>query len=324
METTLRYLSRADVESVGVTMEEVIERVEAMFVEKAGGRVEMPPKPGIHPKPDAFIHAMPAYIKEFGAAGMKWVSGFPANPENGLPYISGLLVLNDVETGFPLAVMDCTWITAMRTAAATAVAAKHMARPDSRSVGILGAGVQGFSNLHALTTVLPVSEVSVYDVDPGRTEAYVSKTTAKWPHISVNSVDEPRGAVSGMDVVVTAGPILRKPHATIQAEWPDPGLFASLVDFDSYWQPEAMARASKFVTDDVPQLKHYREAGYFQAIPAVYGELSDLVSGSKPGRTDDEEITMACNLGLALEDMAVAPLVLERAVERGMGTEVPL
>ena len=106
-------------------MAEVVEVVEEAFQDKGHGNVEMPPKPGIHTRPDAFIHAMPAYIKSSEAAGMKWISGYPQNSERGLPYISGLMILNDPATGFPISVMDATWLTAMRTGAATAVAAPN-------------------------------------------------------------------------------------------------------------------------------------------------------------------------------------------------------
>ena len=93
------YLSRSDIEAVNLPMKKIIEALDKMFVEKGEGKVEMPPKPGIHPLPDAFIHAMPAYIPSIKSAGMKWVSGYPMNQEKGLPYISGLLILNDPETG---------------------------------------------------------------------------------------------------------------------------------------------------------------------------------------------------------------------------------
>src|SRR5512142_2003082 len=102
------YLSQADVRQVGLSMAEIITALAQMFREKGAGRVEMPPKPGIHTRPDAFLHAMPAYIPAANAAGMKWVGGYPENHGFGLPYITGLLVLNDPETGVPLAVMDCT------------------------------------------------------------------------------------------------------------------------------------------------------------------------------------------------------------------------
>ena len=166
-EQKLLYLSQHDVASVGLGMAEIIDLLDKAFWEKGHGRVEMPPKPGIHPgEGDNFIHAMPAYIPAMNAAGMKWVSGFPGNYQKGLPYITGLLILNDTETGIPLAMMDCVWITAMRTAAATAVAAKTLARSDSKVLGVLGCGVQGFTNTEALQVLFPVEEVMAYDVMP--------------------------------------------------------------------------------------------------------------------------------------------------------------
>ena len=137
------YLSRSDVESVDISMSKIIDSLESMFKEKGEGRVEMPPKPGIHTRNDAFIHAMPAFIPSLQSAGMKWVSGYPENQKKKLPYISGLLILNNPETGIPMVVMDATWITAQRTGAATAIAAKYLARKESSSVGILACGVQG-------------------------------------------------------------------------------------------------------------------------------------------------------------------------------------
>ena len=159
MSDTVLYLSRSDVETVNLSMAEIIDGLDRMFVEKGEGKVEMPPKPGIHTQPDAFIHAMPAYIPSLESAGMKWVSGYPANQEKGLPYISGLLILNDPETGIPTCVMDCTWITAMRTGAATAVAAKYLARKDSSTVGIVACGVQGRGNLEALSCVFDIRKL---------------------------------------------------------------------------------------------------------------------------------------------------------------------
>ena len=143
MSDKLLYLSQADVASVGLTMAEIIDALEQMFREKGEGRVEMPPKPGIHTMPDAFIHAMPAYIPALKSAGMKWVSGYPENSKRGLPYITGLLILNDPETGIPLAVMDCVWITAKRTGAATAVAASTWHGPIPRSSASWAAACRG-------------------------------------------------------------------------------------------------------------------------------------------------------------------------------------
>ena len=319
----LLYLSRADVELARVSMTDIIDALEAAFREHGEGRTEMPPKPGVHSRPDAFIHAMPAYIPALRAIGMKWVSGYPENQRTNLPYISGLLILNDEETGLPLAVMDCTWITAKRTGAATALSAKYLARPDSKTVGILGCGVQGRSNVEALNTLFPLARVVAYDTAADRADAFASDVRDQWG-LEVLVAKEPREAVHGCDLVVTAGPILREPHATIKAGWLDQGAFASLVDFDSYWDGPALHEVDKFTTDDIPQLEHYRQAGYFQNIPPIYASLGELVAGKKPGRERLDERNIACNLGLAIDDMATAPLVYKRAKAAGLGTWLPL
>ena len=323
-ERRLLYLSKADVVATGLTMAEVTQAVDAAFREKGLGRVEMPPKPGVHPGGgDNFLHAMLAYIPTLGAVGLKWVSGFPGNQQRGLPYITGLLILNDPETGLPISVMDCVWITAMRTGAATAVAAKHLARPDSSILGVLGCGVQGRSNAEALKLLFPIQQVIAYDLDAEAARRYAGDVSARLK-IEVVPVSDPRKAVSGSDIVITAGPILKKPHRTIQPGWLDEGAFASLVDYDSYWHPDALREVDKFCTDDVPQLRHYQSMGYFQDIPSIYADVGELAAGLKLGRQTRSERTMTANLGLAMDDMAVALLVYQRAVARGIGTWLPL
>jgi ornithine cyclodeaminase/alanine dehydrogenase len=323
-ENKILYLSQADVVSINVGMAEIIQLVETAFDEKGHGRVEMPPKPGIHPgEGDNFIHAMPAYIPALNSTGVKWVSGFPENAKKGLPYITGLLILNDPETGLPLAVMDCQWITAMRTAAATAVSAKRLARPDSAKLGVLGCGVQGITNTEALNVLFPLTEVFAYDVHPAAIEKFSQKIAGDLG-LTVTPVTTPREAVTGCDLVVTAGPILKQPHQTIKAGWLDQGAFASLVDFDSYWEPAAMKEVDKFCTDDLKQFAYYKSVGYFQDVPPIHADLGELVAGLKLGRESEAERTIACNLGLALDDMAVAPTIYHRAKEMGIGTWLPL
>jgi ornithine cyclodeaminase/alanine dehydrogenase-like protein (mu-crystallin family) len=319
----LLYLSRADVESVGLDMTAIINRLEATFKEKGEGRVEMPPKPGIHTQPDAFIHAMPAYIPAFRAAGIKWVSGYPENQKRGLPYISGLLILNDVETGLPLAVMDCTWITAYRTGAATALSAKYLARPDSQAVGILACGVQGRTNLEALAALFPVKRVYAYDTVEEAQRKYVQEMSVNLS-LEIIGVESPKEAVVDSDLVVTSGPILKHPTPTIEKDWLRPGSFASAVDLDSYWTAGALAQFDKISTDDHAQYRYFKSTGYFQTTPDPYADLGEIVAGKKPGREREEERTMAANIGLALEDMAVASEIYSRARARGIGTGLPL
>jgi ornithine cyclodeaminase/alanine dehydrogenase-like protein (mu-crystallin family) len=317
------YLTRQDVEDVGVSMAEIIEALETMFREKGNGRVEMPPKPGIHTRPDAFIHAMPAYIPSLESAGVKWVSGYPENQKKGLPYITGLLILNDPETGIPVSIMDATWITAKRTGAATAVAAKYLARKDSSTAGIIACGVQGRSNLEALSSLYRITRVKAFDIFPEVAREFAGEMGDSLG-LDVEVVKDPRDAVAGLDLVVTSGPILKNPSPAIEAGWLAEGAFASPVDFDSYWQGEALHQADKLATDDTEQMGYYREAGYFRTTPRPYADLGEIVAGKKPGREKDEERTISINLGLALDDMATAILIYRKAREKGIGTELSM
>ncbi|RKY88849.1 ornithine cyclodeaminase family protein [candidate division KSB1 bacterium] len=320
----LLYLSKKDVEEINLSMEEIIDAVEKAFISKSEGNFEMPPKPGVHPGKDAFIHAMPAYLPEIKYAGLKWVSGFPENNKRGLPYISGLFILNDTETGFPVSVMDCTWITGKRTGAATAVAAKFLARMDSEKVGILGCGVQGRTNLEALNIVLKnIKKVYAYDINRENLSKYIEDMRGIYK-FDIIPVDSPEKAVIGMDVVVTAGPILKTPSPTIDKEWFEKGCFASAIDFDSYWKPDAMKLADKFVTDDIKQLNYYKSIGYFKNLPEKIIDLGDIVAGKVNGREEPYERTMTMNLGLAIEDVATASLIYRKAVELNKGVKLPL
>jgi ornithine cyclodeaminase/alanine dehydrogenase len=320
---TVLYLSRRDVETINLPMREIIDALEAMFKEKGSGRTEMPPKPGIHTRPDAFIHAMPAYIPSLESAGMKWVSGYPDNQKRGLPYITGLLLLNDPETGIPIAIMDCTWITAKRTGAATAVAAKYLARPDSAKVGIVACGVQGRSNLEALTCLFKIKKVKAYDLYPEIAERYATEMS-KALNLDIEPVKRLTEAVKGLDLVVSSGPIVKHPRPLIEPGWLAEGAFASPVDFDSSWKKEALHQIDRLATDDLVQMRYYREEGYFRETPEPYADLGEIVSGLKPGRESSKERTMSINLGLALEDMATAIRIYQLAKAKGMGVELPL
>jgi ornithine cyclodeaminase/alanine dehydrogenase-like protein (mu-crystallin family) len=297
--------------------------IDKMFKEKGEGKVEMPPKPGIHPRPDAFIHAMPAYIPSAEAAGMKWVSGYPDNQSKGLPYITGLLILNDAATGIPISVMDCMWITAMRTGAATAVAAKYLARPESSTVGIIACGVQGRSNLEALACLFKLTRVKAFDIVPASAKKFADEMSRQLD-LEIEPVSQVVDAVKGIDIVVTSGPILKDPNPPIEAGWLAAGAFASLVDFDSCWQGAAMAEADKLATDDHAQMAYYRSEGYFGETPLPYADLGELAAGKKPGRESADERTIAINLGLALDDIATAPLIYQQAIEKGIGHRLPL
>lgn len=314
------YLSKSDIIKIGLEMAEIIDIVERVFQEKAKGNVEMPPKPGIHPEPDAFIHAMPAYVPALSGAAVKWVSGYPQNPDKGLPYITGLLILNQPETGIPLSVMDATWITAMRTAAASAVAAKYLANPDPKTLAIIGCGVQGRSHTDAMSVAFPsIDAVNVYDISAENLDAFIMEMSERFSSISFRKCDSPRDTVTDADIIVTAGPIKKTPEPGIEAGWVKPGAFASPVDFDTYWRRDALGEFQKIITDDVPQFHYYRQNGYFGVFPDIYADLADIVSSKRTGRESPDERIMSMHLGLAIEDAAVAPRLYDRAVEAHIG-----
>jgi len=321
MDDRILYLTRQDVATVAPTMLETIEILRRVFREKAAGRVEMPTKVGIHTTSDGLLHAMPAHLPGLRSAGVKWVGAYPANARRGVPQVTGLIVTNDLDTGLPCSILDCTWITAMRTAAASALAAEYLARKESRTLGILGCGVQGRSHLEAFARTFPLEKVVAYDPRP---EAVASLSdAAKELDLPVTQADAPRAAVVECDLIVTAGPIARPPRGTIPKGWLEKGAFASSVDFASSWSVDALRQLDLLVTDDLEQYAYYNARGYLGFHPEGLVDLGALVSGEHPGRRTDAERTMACNLGIAAEDVAVASVVLDRAKEAGIGTWLP-
>jgi ornithine cyclodeaminase/alanine dehydrogenase len=321
------YLSRQDVEGLDIGMNEVMEAVDRGFRLKGLGKTEMPPKPGIHTRPHAFIHAMPAYVKEMEVAGLKWVSGYPSNPEKGLPYITGLLILNAPETGIPIAVMDCAWITAMRTGASAGISAKYLARKDCRVAGIMGCGVQARTSLRALVETLPgLLRVQCYDLFPEASRRFIEEMSRMFPVLQMEDSKNPDEMMEGADVVVTAIPIVTEPKPSLRAGMLKKGGLAISLDYDSAWTRAAMRECDKFVSDDIHQLLSTKEEGiYFGGIPEnIYADLGDLAAGLKPGRKDPMERIFSMNMGIAVDDMVTARLVYEWAKVKGAGTRLPL
>jgi len=320
------YLNRNDIENLNFKMNDIIGFIEKGFIEKGKGNFEMPPKPGIHTKPNSFIHAMPCSIPEYSAAGMKWVSGYPENYKYNLPYITGLLILNCPDTGVPLAVMDCIWITEKRTAAASAVAAKYLAKKNTEILGIIGCGVQGKSNLEAIYTVSNgLKKVKAYDVNEQKLEKYVNEAKRKYENLDILAVKTPKEAVIDSDIVITSTPILKKPSPIIEKEWFQEGMLGIALDFDSYWKYDSLNLADKYYVDDTDQHNYYKDhEGYFSQTPAIYADLGEIVTKKKQGRTNNNERIIAMNLGLALEDMVTAINIFNKAIQLNRGTILTL
>jgi ornithine cyclodeaminase/alanine dehydrogenase len=318
----IRYLSQYDILEIGLGMEEIIEIVEEDFRQKGQGTAKVPPKVGIDVGDRGYMHAMPAAMENLGVSGIKWVSGYPTDPVRGFPHIMGLLVLNDVGTGAPLAVMDATWITEARTPAVTAVGAKYLARPDSSTVGVIGAGRQGTGNAIALSKVLPLKLIKVADADP-EALARSAETISRATDAEVRPMRSIQEAVAGSDVVVTAIPWTGEPTPVVQDDWLEPGAFAVPVDLDQAWPLDIYKRVDRFATDDVGQMEAFHAHGAFSGGLPPMIELADIVTGTAPGRMSSDERTMLVHLGIAIHDVAVGKRLYDLAVERGIGTQLP-
>ena len=306
------FLSQKEILNLGLGMTEIIDLVEEGLIEHGRGGVENPPKPGIHATPNSFIHAMPAYFKNLKIGGLKWVSGYPDNRELGLPQIIGAIILNDMKIGAPVCIMDGTWITAVRTAAVSAITAKYCARKDARVLGIIGAGVQGRQNLIALKIVFPsLSKVKVFDINRETAITYRDKLS---PQIGAEIIvcNNVESVAKGSDIIVTATQRLSNP--LIRNEWFEPGCLGMGLEASRAWHGEAILKADKFITDDWEQTKHFKAQGAFpDGLPKLYAELGMVVCGEKPGRETDKERILAINIGLALEDIIVAHRIYEMA-----------
>ena len=321
----VRYLSRANVEEVNLPMSAIISILEEAFIEKFHGRVEMPPKPGIHTRDNAFIHAMPCWVPKHDAAGIKWVSGYPANTSKGFPYISGLMIMNDPDTGLPTCILDATWVTAMRTGAVTGMCAKYMANPESETLGVFGCGVQGRTNLEALlVTCKNLKRVYAYDHHIENTRKYAAEQSEKYG-IECVICKTPKEAAVESDIIVSCGPIKHNSDRVIEAAWIKPGAFLAPVDFDCMFKPRAIEdSAGKSFTDDMGQYTHFRSMGYFPYGPETLPEVCRVSAKELPGRDNKEEIIAAINIGMALDDMPTAAKIVSMAKEKNIGAVLPL
>jgi ornithine cyclodeaminase/alanine dehydrogenase-like protein (mu-crystallin family) len=323
LERKFLYLTRADVEAIDLPMGEIIDAVVLALCEKGHRRAELPPKSWIAPRADRFFSAMSSALPAVSAAACKWQSGSPDNARLGLPYITGLLILNDIATGVPLAVMDSTWLTAQRTAAATAVAIRHLAPSKADMMAVLGCGVQGRTNLAASRLVMPtIATVQAYDVDAAALGRYQKDMVAAHG-VRVVPCRTPRDAVDGADIVVTCGPITANAARVIGPGWLKVGGLAVALDYDCYWTAAGLNAVDRVFTDDIGQLRHLGEYGYFTHLGREVGDLGDVVAGTHPGRQSPDHAIVSINMGIALEDVATARRIYDVAMAHGTGQWLP-
>jgi len=317
------YLSQKDVMNVGLTMKDAIAIVENVLTEHGMREFENPPKPGIHTLKGAFIHAMPGFLPRKKAAGMKWVSGYSDNFKYDLPSIMGLVVLNDPDTGQPLAVMDGGYITALRTAAASGVSAKYLADKNAAVLGIAGTGVQGQYHLLSLTEVLPgIREVKIMDTNESALAQFMSVAQEK-PSLNIHTCTSAREVIEGSDVVVTATGHLEE--RVYKEKWVKQGALVLPVHTRG-WEQALLSQADKFVVDDWPQFNNALGGsnGYYAPLPELYAELGEIVVGKKPGRERSTERIINLNFGMAIHDVYMATHIFEQAKAKGIGMMLAL
>ena len=316
------FLSRSDVEAL-LDVRKLVEAMERAFSRYGRGEAFMPPKLYLDlPRHRGDFRAMPAAAGE--AAGIKWVNSHPDNPEEfGLPTVMAVLVLNDPRNGLPLAFMDATLLTKYRTAAASALASRYLARADSRSLGIIGCGAQAPPHIRALEAVFSFSDVLLTDLSQERAQ----QLARDFSHLPCRlaAIEETAQA----DIVCTLTPGRRR---IVEKDWLRPGSHINAVGADAPGKSEldpALLSAARIFVDDWEQASHSGEIslaleeGLFQA-SGVVGTLAQLVTGELTGRRSPEELTLFDSTGLAIEDLAAAELVYHRAREQGRGMELDL
>ncbi|MBQ3322101.1 MAG: ornithine cyclodeaminase family protein [Firmicutes bacterium] len=320
---TFRYLSQEDILKVRISYEQIIDTIEKTMAAKGRDMVECPPKPGIHTRHDTFIHAMPAFVKDRDICGMKWVCGYPDNYKYDLPQIAGLIIYSSPETGMPLAVMDCRWVTAVRTAAVSAVTTKYCKPKNTKVLTIIGAGVQGRFHAIMLKIVAPeIEKIFVTDIKPGAAEKLAAdlKDVVDAEIIPTTDVE---GSVRAADIVLTA--TQRVPEPIVHFDWIQPGTLGLALEASRAWDGKSILGADKYITDDWDLTVSYKAQGAFpDGLPKNHNTLGKIIIGEEPGREHDEDFILAINEGMAISDIALAADLYEAACEQNIGIELPL
>ena len=324
-------INSAEVESV-LSMKETMDAVEEGFRHFALGNLNMPLRtviriPGYH----GLNLGMPAYIGgDMDALGLKVVSIYPENPSKyNLPTTIATVLLNDPRTGALLAIMDGTFLTAMRTGAVSGVATKYLARPDAKVAGIFGAGTQARTQLMAISEARQLELVKVYDSVPEQRQRYCQEMSEKLG-LKVSPVDDRRAAVEGSHIIVTATSA-RTP--VFDGEWLEEGAHINGIGShspDARELDETTIARSRVVADSRDAV--LAEAGDLMipiadgAITAehIHAELGEVITGQAEGRRADHEITLFKSVGLALQDVATAVKVYELCKQQGIGSRVDL
>lgn len=324
-------LSEEDAKKV-LSLEEVTDAVESAFRMKGLGHAQMPSKQYLFlNKYNGDLRTMPSYLEENDVVAVKVVNSHPENRKrHGLPAVMATIILIDPRTGAPKAIMGGTWITALRTGAAGAIAAKYLANPNPKTIGFVGAGTQARTQLMGLQLVFrTIEEVRVWDLNEKAALYYAEEMKMKCNQAFIYSVKGIKEAVQGADIIVTATPS-RKP--LVSADWVDEGTHINCIGADAPGKQEldpAILIKSKIVVDDWDQGCHCGEINVPLAKGIikkkdVWGDICEIVAGLKPGRTSPDEITVFTSTGLAIQDAATANVAYQKALKEKIGEFVEI
>ncbi len=325
-------LSRNDVVGLGLTPGEVVSVVEQALREHAAGTCEMHPKIGVHPTgtdPANFIHAMPAYLHQLGACGLKWVGGFARNSERDLPNVTGLQVLNDSSTGIPLSVMDCSFLTGLRTAAVSAIVARRCTGPSAKTLAVVGCGFEGTMHLRFLADQIPtLEEIRLRDIRPSAMTALRDQASNQFGGRIILCEDN-ESCIKDADVISTC---TNGDEQIIRPEWFKPGAFGVGIEGGCAYTAGALQQVDKFIVDDVALAEYFDKIGrnrvtadgepdpeFPGGMPPIYGTIGEIVAGLKPGRDSEQERIVAIPIGMAICDVALGHLAYHKAVEQKIG-----
>ncbi len=317
-------LTREDLEQI-LDMRTAIDAVERGLVEHARGTVTMPSRHVVQVQDEGTCFVMSAWLAGMKSLAIKVVSDFPGNRHKGLPSISGAVLLLDSDEGTPLCLMDGGYITALRTGAASALAARSLSLVDSQIAGIIGTGAQARTQILGLWTVRDIQLVKAYSLDPENIRRFCKEMA---DHLAVEAMvaDGPEEVVRGSDVVVTA---TNSMTPVLKGEWLEPGVHVNSIGGGSVFELDAeVYRRAKVVVDskegaleEAVDMKEAIARGIFSP-DDIQAELGELVAGMKRGRVDNDEITLFRSVGMALEDAATAATAYGLAVEAGVGRKV--
>ncbi|MDR1445017.1 MAG: ornithine cyclodeaminase family protein [Treponema sp.] len=322
----LVYLSQDDVKGIPLPPERVRDLVEQSLIAYSAKKTDMPSKIALHPLQDTFFHAMPAYVPELFAAGIKWGSCFPENRRQfGYPQAQGLIIFNDQLSGMPLAVMDCKYITEIRTAAVTYTAIKYLAPRDAVSFGMIGCGVEGRQHTKNSMTVLPnLSTIYVYDVFEDAADSLIADLQ---PGIGAKIVKAAsyEELVKNSQVIASATIAKEGYDPVIKETWIEPGKTILLCEGHTLYEDAVFKRADKYIVDSREQVEQFVLYGYYPfGHPEIYAETGEVAAGTARGREHAGELIVGNNFGMAVEDMFVVRAVFDYALEHGIGARLPL